>query len=152
MSPFEDLIQNLGTVMDIPLKADNHQSCLLTFLEDELAIQIDLDTNADRVLIGTQLGRITPGVYRERIFIQALRVNGTSPSPRGILAFSEKNDTVVLFQFLDLAWLTGETLYQFLQLFREHALLWKQALATGDMPHIPAESMARQSSMFGLQP
>ncbi|MFC2049057.1 CesT family type III secretion system chaperone [Chlamydiota bacterium] len=152
MNPFEDLIRELGAVMDIPLHVDNHQACLLTFREDELAIQIDLDTNADRILIGSQLGRITPGVYRERVFTQALRANGTASTPRGILAFSEKNDTLVLFQFLEIAWLTGEKLHEFLLLFREHASIWKRALAAGDIPTVVAESTAKGSSMFGLKP
>ncbi len=47
MNPFEDLIHALGAVMDIPLRADNHQSCLITFKDDEVALQIDLDTNKD---------------------------------------------------------------------------------------------------------
>lgn len=152
MNPFEDLIRQLGSVMDIPLRADNHQSCLITFIEDEVAVQIDLDANADRILIGSQLGRITPGPYRERVFTQALRANGTAAAPRGILAFSEKNDTVVLFQFLELAELTGEKLHNFLQLFKEHASLWKKALATGDVPAAAIESMEKGSSMYGLRP
>ena len=151
MNPFEDLIHALGAVMDIPLRADNHQSCLITFKDDEVAVQIDLDTNGDRILIGSQLGRITPGVYRERLFIQALRANGTTLQPHGILAFSEKNDTLVLFQFLELAWLTGERLHDFLQLFREHAFIWKKALAAGDVPDIIAQSTSRGSGMYGLQ-
>ena len=152
MNPFEDLIQALGSFMNIPLRADNHQSCLITFFDDEVAIQIDLDSNADRILIGSQLGRITPGVYRERLFTNALQANGVTLEPHGILAFSEKNDTMVLFQFLELQWLTGETLYDFLQLFREHASVWKKALATGDVPNVIVEGTSRGSGMYGLHP
>lgn len=152
MTPFEDLIQALSRVMDIPLRADNHQSCLITFHDDELAIQIDLDSQADRILVGSQLGRITPGIYRMRLFTEALRANGAASNPQGILAFSEKNDTLVLFQFLDLAWLTGEKLYDFLQLFKEHAALWKTALTTGDVPYLTIEKHTRGSSMYGLKP
>ena len=47
--------------MEISLHVDAHQCCLITFPQDELAIQIDLDANADKILIGTQLGRITTG-------------------------------------------------------------------------------------------
>ncbi len=152
MNPFEDLIHALGAVMDIPLRADNHQSCLITFRDDEIAVQIDLDTNGDRILIGSQLGRITPGAYRERLFTQALRANGATLQPHGILAFSEKNDTLVLFQFLELAWLTGEKLHDFLHLFRQHTSVWKKALAAGDVPNITDPSTARGSGMYGLQP
>jgi Tir chaperone protein (CesT) family len=153
MHPFEDLIHSLGVMMEIPLKADQHQSCLITFQENDLAIQIDLDVNGDRILIGSQLGRITPGTYRERIFAEALRVNGTVTSPKGILSFSEKNDTLVLFQFLNLAFLTGEKLHAFLQQFREHASIWKLALARGDMPQITIEGQQSTGGrIYGLKP
>src|SRR5438874_11319342 len=108
MTPFENLMQELSTLMEVALQPDTHESCLILFSQDELSIQIDLDTHADKILIGTQLGRVTPGPYRERIFSHALQDNGSSQFPKGILAFSEKNDTIVLFQFLTLLTLNGE--------------------------------------------
>ena|ERR1700733_12304948 len=152
MDPFENLIRELGILMDVELHPDSHQSCLITFTQDGVAIQIDLDTHADRLLIGTQLGRITPGPYRERIFLQALRTNGTSQTPRGILAFSEKNDSLVLYQFLTLALLNGAKLHQFLQLFHEHAKVWQKTLVTGDIPTIQEEVSTSRIGMFGLKP
>lgn len=153
MTPFEDVIRELSMIMQVDLRPDSHQACLITFPEDELGVQIDLDTHADKIVVGTQLGRINPGSYREHIFRTAMRVNGTSETPRGVLAFSEKNDTLVLFQFLKLAGLNGEKLHDFLQLFREHAKIWKKALSTGDIPTIQEESGGRrESGLFGLRP
>lgn len=134
MTPFENLIQELGPLMGAPLHPDSHQSCLISFPEDDLSIQIDLDTNADKILVGTQLGRITPGSYREKIFLQAMRFNGTTYASRGILAFSEKNDSLIYFQYLPLLPLTGDRLFQFLQTFRITAKLWKRAVARGEIP------------------
>lgn len=152
MNPFEELIRELSTSMETTLHPDSHQSCLITFPQDQIAVQIDLDTNADRILVGSQLGRITPGPYRESLFIQALKANGASRVPRGILAFSEKNDTLVLFHYFHLGRLTGEKLYQFLQLFCEQIKIWKQALSTGNIPIIQEEASAKGSGMFGLKP
>lgn len=149
MNPFETLIQELSLKMDVTLHPDSHLSCLINFPAEELLIQIDLDNNADRILVGSQLGRITPGPYRERIFTQALRVNGTSQIPRGILAFSEKNDTLILYQYLSIDKLNGDKLYHFLQLFLEHARIWKEALSRGDIPAVQ-EDVAQKSGMFGL--
>ncbi len=151
MNPFEELIRELSTHMGIPLQPDQHQSCLITYREDQLAIQIDLDTNADRILIGSQLGRITPGSYRDKIFLEGLRSNGIAHKPRGILAFSEKNDTLILYQFLELSHLSGEKLHQFLLLFRENAVIWKRALERGEIPQLVVES-SRGSGMYGLRP
>ncbi|MFZ0565477.1 MAG: CesT family type III secretion system chaperone [Chlamydiales bacterium] len=136
MNPFEDLIKDLGSLMDLPLKPDNNQSCLMNFYEIGVSVQIDLDTNADKILIGSLLGALSAGPYRERIFKQALRVNGLSTSPRGTLAYSTKNDTLVLFQFLPLAYIDGKKLFNFLQLFIEHARAWIEAIKQGDIPPI----------------
>lgn len=136
MTPFENLIQELGPLMGASLHPDSHQSCLIAFPEDDLSIQIDLDTNADKILIGTQLGRITPGSYRGKIFLQAMRFNGTTYASQGILAFSEKNDSLIFFQYLSLLPLTGEKLHQFLHTFRTTAKLWKKAITWGEIPLI----------------
>jgi hypothetical protein len=152
MTPFEELIRQLSFLMEVNLHPDSHQSCLISFPQDEISIQIDLDVNADKILIGTQLGRITPGAYRERIFTQALRANGLAHSPYGILAFSEKNDTMVLYQFFTLEKMNGEKLHAYLQEFREQAKLWKKALSTGDIPTIEEQVPSKGSGMFGMKP
>jgi hypothetical protein len=138
--------------MAVSLHPDSHESCVIRFTQEGLSIQIDLDANADRILLGTELGRLTPGTYRERVFKLAMCANGMSQSPRGVLAFSEKNDTLVLFQFLPLTSLNGEKLYHFLQLFHEHAKIWHQSLQTGDIPTIQEESTSGGEHMFGLRP
>ncbi|NGX61842.1 MAG: hypothetical protein K940chlam9_01331 [Chlamydiae bacterium] len=152
MQPFENLIRELGKVMGIELRPDSHQSCLIEFPQNEISIQIDLDFNADQILVGATLGRLTPGVFREQIFQQALLANGTGKTPRGTLAYSEKNDELILFQFLPLAFLTGEKFSEFLQLFLAHAIAWKKAIANGTIPQIEEESSQKSSGMFGLKP
>lgn len=152
MNPFEDLIRDLGKMMNLQLAPDAHQSCLITFPQDEISVQIDLDTNAEKILVGTQLDLPPPGPYRNKIFVQALRVNGMSQTPRGMLAFSEKNGTLVLFQFLSLASLNGEKLFHFLRSFCDHAKIWKEALTRGDVPMIEEDIEAGRSGMFGLNP
>ena len=151
MTPFETLLKELGDLMGTPLAPDHNQACYLEYTELGLSVQIDLDGNADQILVGTQLGTVPPGAYRDRIFTQALRVNAMSLHPRGILAFSEKNDTLVLFQFLSIAILDGTKLFQFLQLFLEHAKVWTDALTHQDIPPIEEDASAEGSSgMFGL--
>ena len=151
MTPFETLIGELGSEMDIPLKPDHHQSCLLNF-GNNLRVQVDLAADADQVLIGSELGRITIGSYRESIFKQALRVNGLSTTPRGTLAFSEKNDSLILFQYFPLATLDGKKLWEFVQLFLEHSKIWMDSLENGDVPHLEEDIKESGSGFFGLTP
>ncbi|NGX55200.1 MAG: hypothetical protein KR126chlam2_00828 [Chlamydiae bacterium] len=151
MTPFETLIAELSTEMELPLKPDHHQACRLNFGND-LAVQIDLSADADQVLIGSELGAITVGSYRESILKQALRVNGLSRAPRGTLAFSEKNDSLVLFQYFPLATLNGKKLWEFLQLFLEHSKIWKECLESGEVPHLEEDVEEKGSGFFGLTP
>lgn len=148
MTPFEDIINELGSEMGINLKPDSHESCKLEFVEG-VSIQIDLAGNADQVLIGCELGKLAPGTYRERIFKQALCVNGLSKEPRGVLAFSEKKSALIFFQFLPLSSLNGEKLFHFTQLFLENAKVWIEALKSGNVPALP-EAERRPSGHFGL--
>ncbi len=151
MNPFENLIHELGQSMGISLHPDTHESCLIHFPATKISIQIDLDTSAEQILIGTQIGVLESGSYRESIFMQAMRVNGTSKTPRGTLAFSEKNNSLILFQFLKLAFLNGEKLHDFLQLFHQHALAWKEALEQKTIPEITEETpKPANDTMFGL--
>lgn len=134
-SPFEVLLGELGQEMEINIKADLNDSCRLMFAGD-VFVQIDLATNADAVLIGSELGRLVPGPYREKILKQALRVNGLSTQPRGILSYSEKIDALILYQYLPLSQINGKGLNNFLQIFVEHARIWHDALAHNEIPQL----------------
>ena len=70
--------------------------------------------------------------------------------PRITNAFSEKNDTLILFQFISLAYLNGEKLFNFIQLYLKHAVAWKEALERAELP--PIEEEFSQERMFGLTP
>lgn len=134
MQPFENLIRELGNVLGAPLHVDARQSCLLNFPAENIHVQIDLDSDPDRILIGTQLGQLLPGSYREQMLFLAMQVNGRLNILPGILAYSEKNDTLILFEFLPLAFLTAQQLEQFLQIFIEHAKIWVEAIRIGEIP------------------
>ncbi len=151
MNPFEDLIRELGRYLGTDLKADAHQSCRLDFI-DGVIIQIDLHSNADKLLLGAQLGRVTPGPYRLKVFLQALKMNALAKIPQGIFAFSEKNDTLVLFQFLPIVILTGEKLFQHVQVFHTQALQWFVAFERGEVPALVEEVSSQGSGFFGLKP
>ncbi|MFN0064729.1 MAG: CesT family type III secretion system chaperone [Chlamydiales bacterium] len=151
MQPYEDLIQQLGAAIGVTLKADTRQSCLIEFPGDNVKLQVDLDSSGERVLVGTQLGELISGVRRESILMQGLKVNSLPRSRCGILAYSEKNNTLVLFQYLPLASIDGTKLHSFLQLFVEHARLWKESLKEGRVPPIEGEETIKtRSGMLGL--
>lgn len=138
MNPFEELIKELGQKMGTPLHVDSYQACTL-LLNYGLKCQIELTAMGDSVLIGTELGGVPAGRYRQNILTQALRVNALTDLPRGVLAFSEKNDSLVLFEQISLAILSGEKLYRYLLLFTEHAKVWRDSLHRGEIPAIEGD-------------
>lgn len=151
MQPYEELISQLGELIGIPLKADERQACVIDFPMDQVSVQIDLDTQGDRLLVGCDLGALQPGSHRELALKRGLRVNALPRVPRGIVAFSERKDCLILFQYLPLAQTTPEALFEFLKHFVNHARLWVEALSQGDIPRIEQQPQSSgPSGMLGL--
>lgn len=142
MSPFEQLLNDLGLKLNIHLHPDQHQTCRIQFSRN-LFVQIDLDADGDKILIGSDLGRVSPGIYQDRLFRATLQANGALSYPKGSLCYSEKKQSLLLFQYLPLREMTGEKLHKFLLSFLEYARLWIDAIAYGDIPEV-AEEMAGQ--------
>lgn len=152
MNPFEDLIRALGIQMGLALKVDSHQSCLLRY-PDGLTCQIELTGGADEVMLGSFLGELPPGPFRDKALIQAMQVNGLTITPRGILAFSPKKGGLILFMKVPLSSLTGEKLHHLLMGFVAHAGAWYSGIKGGVVPTIEEESAAAPKTGHpGLRP
>lgn len=150
MALYEGLIKELGALIEVPLAAESKDTCRIEFEEDKVTVQVDLDGSGDRLLIGSVLGELTSGTYRNQVFKQALRVNGLSTSPRGILAYSERLSSLILFDYLPLHSTDAQKLSDFLQLFHVHAKVWIDSLAAQDIPQVEGETQ-KGSGMFGMK-
>lgn len=150
MTPFEELLKELGAKMGSALKPDNNQSCVLDFGEG-VFVQIDLSSAADQILIGTRLGALMAGVYREKMLKAAAIANGEHQHMKGTLAFSEKRQELVLFQYLSLPQLTAEALYKFLLAFTHHAFVWVDAFKQGDIPAPTLPQDIPKAGFMGLK-
>jgi hypothetical protein len=148
MTPFEELLRDLGSKMGISLKPDAKQSCCLNFGEG-FSIQIDLGHNGDQILIGARLGVLAAGSYADRMLKAALHMNGQLKA-KGYLAFSEKKGELILFQYLFLAPLTAERLYKFLLVFAHHGFVWLDAFRQGEVPALE-ETAGQKSGFMGLK-
>lgn len=136
MTPFEDLLNQLGEKLGgIPLRPDNKQCCKIE-IGTQFYVQLDLTTRADRILLGSTLGTLAQGRYRDQVFLKALYVNTAATTPKGVLAFSKKTDSLILFQFLNIADLNVDKLFAAFTTFSEHAFAWKEALSRGELPEI----------------
>lgn len=152
MDLFESLLQEFSKAVDIPnLKPDSNNSCLIA-LPKGPKIQLDIDPTNEFLLIGSELGFIPAGRYRENIFKEALRANSL-PQPRyGDFAFSQKKETLLLTAKLHLRDLTGDKIASTYLPFAEKAQHWFDALQKGETPSLTGAFSTRKggAGMFGL--
>lgn len=147
---FETLLEELGKTMQInDLHPDRNHSCLIKF-PNGVQVQIEMDPFGQMIIMGADLGPIPTGRYRANFFREALKANAQPEPINGILAYSQKSEHVVIFQYLNLKDLTGERIADALAPFLEKALKWQEALAHGDVPTVSIGTAS--AGMFGLRP
>lgn len=151
---YEGLLQELSKILNVPLHVDKNHSCKIKF-KDGIVVQIELDKSRESLVIGTEIGEVPPGKYRENLFKEALRANGM-PDPRnGTLAYSKQANKLVLFEIMPLKDLSGEKISTFLTPFMAKAKVWKEALSRGEVPIIQSTATGKGSpgiGLFGLRP
>ena len=147
---FETLLEEAGQVLQIPtLHPDRNNSCLIKLMNG-VSVQIEMDAYQQAIVMGSDLGGLPTGRYRENVFREALKSNGVHEIHHGILAYSSKSDHMVLFEILPLKDLNGERIADALNPFSEKAERWKNALEHGEVPTM--SNIRSSTGMFGLRP
>lgn len=147
----EVVLEDLSRVMQLPkLTPDHNETCLVEI--DHISIQLERDNDPDYLLVGTDFGEIPLGRYREDLFEAALKTNNLSSPLYGILAFSPKNNHLVLFDRLWMQDLNGSKTEEFLKLFIKKAKIWKEAIQHNNIPVIDEIRAYSHSGIFGLRP
>lgn len=150
MDIFAQLLSDLGLLLDIPLSLDKRGACKL-HIEDALHLQLEPDTNREKLLLFCFLSEIPPGKFRENVLRDALKTNA-DPNTFGTFGFSERNNQLVLFAYLPFHPLTAKELLDFLHVFITKAQAWKQGIATGQTIHLSPEPMQKTLSPFDIKP
>lgn len=148
---FSAILQELAKALQISkLEPDVNNSCLIKF-KGGIQIQIEPDKENKFLIVGTDLGTVPSGHYRENIFAEALKANGM-PLPRyGFFSYAAKKDHLILSEQLPLRDLTGEKVHDFLTPFLEKVKVWKEALARGEVPVVVTATTSRPMGMFGIR-
>lgn len=149
MDTFAQLLHDLGVLLDIPLSPDKRGACRLN-IEDTLHIQLEPDANREKLLIYCFITEIPPGKFRENILRDALKANVDTAI--GILGFSERNNQLALYTYLNFSFITAKELLEFLHLFIAKAHSWKQAISTGQTINLSPEPAQKPFSPFDLKP
>jgi hypothetical protein len=130
MNSFELLIQDLSTLLGIPLHAEKGYLCRL-IAQGSLKVHLEHEPDLHRILIASFVCEIPPGKFREDILKEALKSND-SLDRLGTLAYSEKNNSLAYFLYLqeDTA---PNSVSSILLGFIDTAKAWKTAVETGQM-------------------
>jgi hypothetical protein len=145
------ILQELGKLLKISdLQPDGNNSCLIKF-PGKISVQIEQDKNPLYLLICCELGVISPGRYRENVFIEAMKSNGLLPPRHGDFAFSTVADKLILQEMVPLQSMNGDRLHALLLPFVEKARYWQEALAKGETPTAVQPAAQVKGGMFGLR-
>lgn len=149
MDRFEELLKELNQEIGLTLHPDRRGACKLS-INETLHVQLECDPTQEKLLVATFVGEIPPGKFRENILKDSLKAN--SPFPVfGTLAYSERNNQLVLFTYLPFSNLTGKSLVDFLVSFIEKADLWRIGMETGNTANLLTTQPKSLSNPFGLK-
>lgn len=150
MDKFEELLKELGKILDMPLHVDSEHSCTI-LVNEKLRVQMELERNQERLIVASFIGLVPPGKFRENVFALALKIN--NPYPRiGTFGYSAYSNQLMLFEYLHPTKLNGEKLADFLSVFIPKAMEWRDALEVGNIARLttPTSETAKLPNPFGM--
>ena len=149
---FQELIEELGKCLDMPLHLDKNQTCTILFSE-KLEVQIERFGDED-LLIGAFICSLPPGKFRETILLSALRANQSLYPTVGTLGYSETQNKLAIFRLVDMKNLTGDKISEILAYFVPTGLEWKDSIETRNVaPNAKGSSGKGQfPGPFGIKP
>ncbi|NGX34112.1 MAG: hypothetical protein K1060chlam1_00461 [Candidatus Anoxychlamydiales bacterium] len=129
-SKFQELLLDLSEKLDldIDLLVDKNRACSILF--DNVEVQLELDQNADNLIIFSSIAELPAGKYREKVLLDALKANDQFPY---IATFSyfELDASLSMHNFLNFASLNADILASYLATFVELAKKYKKAVERG---------------------
>jgi len=145
---FGGLMEELGTLLDTELKPDHLNTCKLLH-PDGLVVQIEVDRDESRLLIGSLIGTLPPGRFRQDFLEQILKINYID-FHIGTFGYAKKSSELYLYAYLPVKNLNGKQIANFLEPFNEKARSWSASLASNTVPVVTAPAPKKSSGMFGL--
>jgi hypothetical protein len=147
MDRFQQLLYDLGDILELPLYSEN-QKCRLS-INEELEVQLEYDASKERVLIACYCVEIPPGKFRENVLKESLKANGIFPRI-GTYGYSEEKNKLALFQYVTLENQNANNFADILAQFIDRAKRVKQAVERGNPALLLEVSSNYNKSAFQL--
>jgi len=151
MDRFQELLWDLGEIIEVPLHVDKNHACRI-LLDEKLPVHLEMAEEKNELLVAAFLSEIPPGRFRENVLKETLKANATHHS-FGTFAYIEKINTLVMQKYLSVESLSGEKLADFLESFIAEADSWRDAISNGNPA--PAEYLKThggQPSPYSIPP
>lgn len=149
MDRFEEVLKELGRIINVPLHPDKNRLCRLN-VNNVLHVQLESDESKERILIATFICDVPAGKFRENILKEALKAN--YPYPRiGTLAYSERNNKLTLFEYVPYPNLKVEKLADLFADFLARADSWRVAIERGQTAPQAETTTKQDRSIFGIK-
>ncbi len=152
LDSYASLLEELGKLLEIKLKPDANNSCLIKF-PDDLELQIDLDISGAWILIGTTIATVPPGAYREEVLREALKGNYILEPHCGCFAWAKKGDRLVFNHRMPVEHTKGIHLAEVIIPMLERVKSWKEMITNNEIPVVRSQqSTGKPGGLFGLTP
>ena len=129
-NPFEELIQQLGKVLELELIPD-HNNAVALKMNQKTTIQIQEDQEQNNLLIASILCELPPGRFRENVMAEALKTNALNDPRPGNLGYLYRKNALTLHTVYPFSQLDGKQLAVYLSNFLELAEAWLKAIERG---------------------
>ncbi len=147
MSKFEELIEGLGQVLNVPLQAQQGYMCKLN-AGGVLELQIEYSEKKDNILMASFLTELPPGKFREEALMAGLKANSSEDS-FGVFAYSSANNTLIFQLYLPTS-ITPQNLADKMKQFIQVGTEWKEAIEQGNLNLVSKPTTSSFISPFKL--
>ncbi|NNM44210.1 MAG: hypothetical protein HKM07_07700 [Chlamydiae bacterium] len=137
MRSFEKLLQEIGSIINIPMHAEEGRICLLE-INHNLRIQIEDDLVKQKIVVVCFIAEIAAGKFRENILKEALKANFFS-SRIGNFAYLEKNNSLSFYTYVENT-ISAEEISLVLERCITVGNNWYEAIRNSQIPNITQES------------
>ena len=124
MNPFEQLLEDLGKLLQISLHAEQGFLCKLNM--KGLSIQLEYDETKQTLFMVSFLPQAAVGLFSENLFLEALKDNATN-DPFGVFGYAEGTGSLALQLLVPIS-TSADKVFDLLGHFKEKSLLWKEAI------------------------
>lgn len=132
-SLLKQFLGELGKNLNLNLDLNKVNACV-TKLAHGTSVRIELDTKQENMIIGSIIGSVPHGSYREELFQRALQSNGLPPPHYGVFGWSKKGDYLILYEMIPVKEYNAQRVAELMEPFAEKAKIWRDAIENAVIP------------------